>query len=313
VTPEARHAAVGLWVAVAILGCVGVVAYETTTAVADTTAWVEHTHEVIDRLLGEREALTSAEALSRAHGPTSSAAWLDSYTHAIAEVTANREAVRALTVDSASQQKRMDELEPLVQKRAAMDDVAIEGAKQNADRSAPENAEIDARRSVDIQIYSLLSDMVNQEQSLLALRQQRTAATVTYLRLFQVTGTIASLIILVFAFRRLRREIARRFLSEQAANEGEESLAKILMSIGDGVIATDLEGRVVRMNRVTEELTGWTAATGVGKHASEIFHVIDAESRARFPIPSNVLCAKGSRRGSRRRGCSSERTEVRFK
>jgi PAS domain S-box-containing protein len=94
-----------------------------------------------------------------------------------------------------------------------------------------------------------------------------------------------SFAILLVTFLRLRRETARRFLSEQAAKHGEESLARILMSIGDGVIATDPEGRVIRMNRVTEELTGWTAAAGIGQLVSEIFHIVDAETHEPIPDP----------------------------
>ena len=44
-----------------------------------------------------------------------------------------------------------------------------------------------------------------------------------------------------------------------------------LHSIGDGVITTDSEGRVVLVNRVAENLTGWPQAEAAGKPHGEVF------------------------------------------
>jgi len=49
-------------------------------------------------------------------------------------------------------------------------------------------------------------------------------------------------------------------------------LARVtLQSIGDGVISTDPEGRVLFVNRVAERITGWTQAEAAGKPIAEIF------------------------------------------
>lgn len=48
-----------------------------------------------------------------------------------------------------------------------------------------------------------------------------------------------------------------------------------LASIGDGVIATDPEERIVFMNAVAEELTGWTAENTRGKKIPEVLQIAD--------------------------------------
>jgi PAS domain S-box-containing protein len=292
-TPRARRATIGLWVALGILVLVGATGYGMTLAVADTTAWVEHTHEVIERLGSERAALAEAESIRRAHGLSGDDTLLDSYADAVERVGANGKAVRALTIDNANQQTRLDELEPLIQKRIAFGDAAIDRKRRHTADADMESDDVAMAREVDARVFAGLSDGVNEELRLLALRRHRTAESVKYVQLFQGFGTIVSFVILLIAFSQLRRETASRVHSEKVARESEESLATTLMSIGDAVIATDTEGHVVRMNRVAEELTGWTAAVAMGKPVPEIFRIIHGDTRAEVAGPVEQCLREG--------------------
>src|SRR5689334_19696801 len=60
--------------------------------------------------------------------------------------------------------------------------------------------------------------------------------------------------------------------------EGREQIATILASIGDAVIATDLDGRVTFMNGVAQALTGWTREEAQGKHVKSLFEYQDEET-----------------------------------
>ncbi len=64
-----------------------------------------------------------------------------------------------------------------------------------------------------------------------------------------------------------------RQLAEVALRDNEENLAITLQSIGDAVIATDVQGRVIRMNPVAERLTGWERAQANGQLLSEVFRI----------------------------------------
>ena len=57
-----------------------------------------------------------------------------------------------------------------------------------------------------------------------------------------------------------QRAEAELVQARDALEQQSQLLRVTLASIGDGVITTDREGRIVMLNSVAAELTGWTAA-----------------------------------------------------
>ena len=82
------------------------------------------------------------------------------------------------------------------------------------------------------------------------------------------------------------RDINTRKVAVQALEKEQERLAVTLRSIGDGVIATDEQGKVVLLNNAGEKLTGWEQNRARGNHFSEIFTLsdIDGEDPEQQPI-----------------------------
>jgi diguanylate cyclase (GGDEF)-like protein/PAS domain S-box-containing protein len=58
---------------------------------------------------------------------------------------------------------------------------------------------------------------------------------------------------------------------EAALAEEKERLRVTLESIGDGVISTDAEERIVFMNPIAEAMTGWVEADAMGRRIDEVF------------------------------------------
>jgi two-component system, NarL family, sensor histidine kinase EvgS len=79
--------------------------------------------------------------------------------------------------------------------------------------------------------------------------------------------------------------------------EKEENLSVTLNSIGDGVMATDDEGRITRLNAVAEKLTGWTQPEAFGRPVAEIFHIINQHTREPATIPVAATLEKGAIHG----------------
>lgn len=86
-------------------------------------------------------------------------------------------------------------------------------------------------------------------------------------------------------------EALRATRASQALNESQENLQITLDSIGDGVIATNSNGIVTRINPVAEQLTGWTADQALGQSVSDILNVSDITSgeARQISIPADNL------------------------
>lgn len=68
----------------------------------------------------------------------------------------------------------------------------------------------------------------------------------------------------------LEQQIAKRLKMEAEMEQQKEFLDVTLRSIGEGIVAVDLEGKVIHMNAVAEYLTGWTAAQAAGHPLGEV-------------------------------------------
>ena len=80
----------------------------------------------------------------------------------------------------------------------------------------------------------------------------------------------------------------------QVLRESEESLSVTLQSIGDGVIATDANGRVTRMNPVAERLTGWSLANACGRSLNKVFRIVNATTREPAVDPAQRVLDSGN-------------------
>jgi PAS domain S-box-containing protein len=89
------------------------------------------------------------------------------------------------------------------------------------------------------------------------------------------------------------RDVSERKRGEEAIAAEKERLAVTLRSIGDGVITTDIKGGIVLMNRVAEEMTGWTQSDARGRPLEEVFATIDEVTRAPCENPVTRVLSTG--------------------
>ncbi|MDQ6656333.1 MAG: CHASE3 domain-containing protein [Verrucomicrobiota bacterium] len=78
------------------------------------------------------------------------------------------------------------------------------------------------------------------------------------------------------------RDVTERKRFEQEIDAEKENLAVTLRSIGDGVITTDVQGKIIMINKAAENLTGWESKEAIGQPLKSVFNVaIDLAAQAR--------------------------------
>lgn len=135
-----------------------------------------------------------------------------------------------------------------------------------------------------------------------ALERDRQASDrLTWIRtvVFFVTSLL-NLVVLAWAYRRIAESIKLRdqALAEAARRDldlkrQKDLLSVTLASIGDCVIVTDQAGRITFMNKVAEEVTGWKLKEANGRPTTEIFHIINEQTRQPVESPVEKVMKEG--------------------
>jgi PAS domain S-box-containing protein len=91
--------------------------------------------------------------------------------------------------------------------------------------------------------------------------------------------------LILWVARTLDHHERQRALAEEQAGETREWLQVTLAAIGDGVIATDRQGRVRFLNAAAQRLTGWRADEAAGLPIGELIQLFDERNGSPLANP----------------------------
>ncbi|RFT15188.1 MAG: diguanylate cyclase/phosphodiesterase (GGDEF & EAL domains) with PAS/PAC sensor(s) [Candidatus Saccharicenans subterraneus] len=83
------------------------------------------------------------------------------------------------------------------------------------------------------------------------------------------------------------------FEAEKKQRQTQEELRTTLYSIGDAVITTDTRGIIKMMNPVAERLTGWPETEAAGRPLTDVFRIINEETRSEVQNPVERVLREG--------------------
>jgi len=95
------------------------------------------------------------------------------------------------------------------------------------------------------------------------------------------------------ANQQLRLELTERKRAQEALARSEKWFSTTLASVGDAVIATDMNGAVTFMNPVAQALTGCSHAQAIGKSMDVIFNIVNKATRRPAENPAKRVLREG--------------------
>jgi signal transduction histidine kinase/CHASE3 domain sensor protein len=224
--------------------------------ISDSWRWVVHTREVLERLQGTQTLVSNADALQHSLLLQDDAQDRAEFTSTMAAIPRELAALRQLTSDNPLQQRA------LAAYGAQVNDYTQELLDGLAHR-------VDDRRelrSLRAAILSQSAALRAEEARLLVLRED--AVRRERVRLIAWMAALAVLsVALLLLVRGIARRDARLMLAEQSR------LDATLRSIGDAVIATGMDGRILLMNAVAEGVTGITDAAAQGQPLADVLKI----------------------------------------
>jgi diguanylate cyclase (GGDEF)-like protein/PAS domain S-box-containing protein len=91
-----------------------------------------------------------------------------------------------------------------------------------------------------------------------------------------------------YVLRKALRNMIERTAYAEVLFEERERAQVTLDSIGDAVISTDAQSRVTYLNAVAEDLTGWSRDEAMGRPLTEVFRIINVDSRDEVQDPMGL-------------------------
>lgn len=279
-----RQLIAGFVLVALIVAAVGAVSWRNAQQLQDTGRRVAHTYEVIGELTAVSATMTDAETGMRGYVLTGQAAFLEPYDLARQTIATHLQRLRSLTSDNPEQQRRLQELDRLVENQfearagiiASRKIRGLEVARQLVSAGA-DKVGMDALRKT-------LSEMQQEEQALLRQRQVASARSDRQATLAVNVFRVMILALVLGSYFVTRRHLVMRNRAEQelralnttledrvrdrtaaleSANgrlqESEARLKTIVEHLSEGVAVFDLEGRMLHFNRAALQMYGFAS------------------------------------------------------
>jgi len=247
----------GYGLATLFIGVTGIGAYQSTEHLLAANAWVRHTYLVIVDAEDIRANLLAIETGCRGYVATGDERYLESTLGIRTRVAESRKLLRTLTIDNSAQQRRIELLDPLIDRRLS-DLLHISDMRKEKGLAGA----LLAMQQVDgpgrmVEILGLLSVMENEERILLHERERTVSGAEGMNQIFlyvSLLGFMSMAIIAIATHRSISRPLAelQKFV---ACVGGGDLTGKSTRERGDelGTLAHGLNQMVTRLRNMATQ------------------------------------------------------------
>ena len=203
-----KRTTAGFALALFFIATLGIVTWRNTASHVASTGLVTHTYDVIAEVEATLSLLKDVETGQRGYVITGDAAYLAPYEAAVAEMSGQLANVRQLTKDNPAQQRRLDQLAPLITRRLEFAKDNIATRKEKGLEAAQAQIVGGTGKTGMDQIRKIITEMHDEESTLLKSRSAEADATTTRMTWFAVLGATLAGVLLSFIAWFIVRTIA---------------------------------------------------------------------------------------------------------
>jgi PAS domain S-box-containing protein len=290
---EKRLILAGFIAAVVILVFVGWESHRGTVRVDEAADVRKYSYEAqltLDEVLAR---LVDAETGQRGYLLTGDEAYLEPYNQATKNLDQAMGHLKTLTADNPNQQRHLQALEPLIEEKLAELQMTIDLRRKEGLAAANQVVLAGQGKRWMDQIRVVLGEMREEGNDLRRNRTQEMKDVLTRTSRLVVAGNLLSVSVALLVFAILLHTLSKRQQVQDALAKSEKRLYTTLGSIGDGVIATDMNGAVTFMNSVAQALTGWSQTEATGKSMDLVFDIVNKDTRHAVENPVKKVFREG--------------------
>lgn len=247
------------------------------SVLTDTSRTVTHSHEVLEHTANVLSVLKDAETGQRGYVITGEESYLEPYNNAVESLPAVMRELRELTSGSASQQKRIDEAEPLITKKMSELKFVIEIRRKGKFDEAAKEVDTGAGKTYMDDIRVILGQMEREERDLLKQRTDEADISSAGARSTIVYGTAFCLFFVMAAGFLITRSLSQQI---GAAVRHVQSSSAELQSAANQQASGAKESSTA-MTEITTTISELLATSRqIAESAQRVAHVAEETSAA---------------------------------
>ncbi|HYR23706.1 MAG TPA: CHASE3 domain-containing protein, partial [Chthoniobacterales bacterium] len=166
--------------------------------------------------------------------------------------------LRALTIDDANQQRRLDQLEHLIAQRVDWEERVITVRRQESSAAAAGMIGTGPGLELSDKLLATIKELEAEEYRLLGGDRKRADVAVSTAFALLPMGVFLSLSILALSAFFLNGGVTEQLQAEKALRESEFQLHTIVENLDEGLVVSDLDGRLLQWNRAALKLHGYS-------------------------------------------------------
>jgi signal transduction histidine kinase len=209
----------GFGLALLILIVVGVISYRSTAELIRANRQVAASDQVMTKIDAVLSQLTEAESAERAYVLTGEKAYLLAYRAASSRALQAVVGLRHLAPENSEQQRRLDELQPLVERRLALLDESVGRDGSKAAQEKVSAAEIEHGNLLMGRIRNVLEEMQAQEGKILLARSRGLEADARRTHFFIALAASVAFVLVATSALLIQRDMTRRRAAERSLRQ----------------------------------------------------------------------------------------------